>query len=83
MSQTVRQLLGQLNDSQSAEEATYYADQIVLRAKEDIDSISEYIHCDHVDWDDLLKEKMKVAGWRGGRLGSHLKILKNDQEKAS
>lgn len=71
----VRDLLGSLNDSQSTAEATHFANQVIERAKEDLDSISEYLHCGHVDWDDLLAEKMKAAGWRGGRLGSHLRVL--------
>lgn len=73
---TVRGLLGLLNDSQSTAEATYYADKVVARAKEDIDSISEFLHCGHVDHDELLAKKMKAAGWHGGRLGNFLTIIR-------
>lgn len=65
---SVRSLLSNLHDSQGTVEATHYAEQVVERAEEDITSVSEFIHCGHVDWDDLLAEKMKAAGWRGGRL---------------
>ena len=82
-SETVRELLGHLNDSQSTVEAAYFADEVVKRAKEDIDSVSEFLHCGHVDWDDLLAEKMKAAGFRGGRLGAHLKVIQGGKEKAS
>jgi len=76
MSSSLRELLGKLNDSQSTEEASHYADEVVKRAKEDIDSVSEYIHCGHTDWDNLLAEKMKAAGWRGGRLGRYLAVIR-------
>jgi hypothetical protein len=82
-SETVRDLLGHLNDSQSTEEASYFADEVVKRCKEDIDSVSEFLHCGHVDWDDLLAEKMKAAGYRGGRLGYHLTVVQGGKEKAS
>lgn len=82
-SETVRELLGHLNDAQSTDEASYFADEIVKRAKEDINSVSEYLHCGHVDWDDLLAKKMKAAGFRGGRLGAHLTVIQGGKEKAS
>lgn len=65
---SVRRLLGDLHDSQSKAEASHYANEVVARAEEDLNSISEFIHCNHVDWDDLLAEKMKEAGWTGGKL---------------
>lgn len=72
---SVRKLLGCLNDSQSEQEARHYAAQVVIRAKEDVKSVSEYIHCGHVDWDDLLTSMLKDAGWKGGRLGVDMKMV--------
>jgi len=68
--QSVRSILGDLQDAQSDGERGHIISAVVARAAEDVPSISEFIHCGHVDQHaaDQLAEAMAAAGWTGGRL---------------